>query len=78
MSPALSGSLALWHVKLGDALEIRVGIIFDFYPGLPHIKRIPYVTCSVGLAQACHNMFGLLIHTIHASGTSGFTSMLVN
>ena len=37
MSPTPSGSLALQRVKLGDALEIREGIIFDFYPGLPHI-----------------------------------------
>ena len=35
MSPALSRSSALYHVKLGDALEIRNGIIFDFYWGLP-------------------------------------------
>ena len=36
MSPTLSGSSALQRVKLGDALEIRNGIIFDFYSGLPH------------------------------------------
>ena len=37
MSPTLSGSSVLQRVKLGDALEIRNGIIFDFYLGLPHI-----------------------------------------
>ena len=37
MSPALSGSLALECVKLGDVLEIRDGMIFKFYLGLPHI-----------------------------------------
>ena len=37
MSPALSESSALQRVKLGDALEIRDGIIFDFYLGLPHV-----------------------------------------
>ena len=37
MSSALSGSLALQHVKFSNVLEIRNGIIFDFYPGLPHI-----------------------------------------
>ena len=36
MSPTPSGSLALQHFKLGDVLEIRDGIIFEFYPGLPH------------------------------------------
>ena len=40
MSPALSRGLALWHVKLGDALELPDGIIFDFYPGLPHMYSI--------------------------------------
>ena len=37
MSPTLSRSLALQCVTLGDALEIRNGITFDFYSGLPHI-----------------------------------------
>ena len=37
MSLTLSGSSVLWRVKLGDALEIRNGIIFDFYSGLPHV-----------------------------------------
>ena len=31
MSPTLSVSSALQCVRLGDALEIRNGIIFDFY-----------------------------------------------
>ena len=37
MSTASSGSLALQRVKLGYALEIRDGIVFEFYLGLPHI-----------------------------------------
>ena len=37
MSPTLSGNSALWHVEVSDVLEIRDKIIFDFYPGLPHI-----------------------------------------
>ena len=37
MSPTLSGSSALQRVKLGDALKIRNGILFDFYLGLPHM-----------------------------------------
>ena len=36
MSPAPSG-LALQRVKLGYALKICNGIIFKFYPGLPHL-----------------------------------------
>ena len=38
MNPALSRSLALSHVKLCDALEIRDGIIFNFYSGPPHMS----------------------------------------
>ena len=38
MSPAPSGSLALLRVELADALEIRDALIFDFYPGLPHVS----------------------------------------
>ena len=41
MSPAPSGSLALQHVELGDALEIRDGIIFNFCSGLPHVLFAP-------------------------------------
>ena len=39
MSPAPSRSLAPQCVKLGDALEICDAIIFDFYPGLPHMRK---------------------------------------
>ena len=37
MSPALNGSSAIRRFKHSDVLEIRNGIIFDFYMGLPHI-----------------------------------------
>ena len=37
MSPALNGSSALQHFERSNAIEIRNGIMFDFYPGLPHI-----------------------------------------
>ena len=40
MSPALSGSSAQKCIKLGDALGIRDGIIFDFYSGLPHVVTV--------------------------------------
>ena len=36
MSPAPSNSLALQCVKLSDALVICNGIIFEYYPRLPH------------------------------------------
>ena len=37
MSPALNGRTALQLFKCGNTVEIRHGIMFDFYPGLPHI-----------------------------------------
>ena len=42
MSPTLNGSSALEHFKHGNAIKIRNGIMFDFYPGLPHM----YITVS--------------------------------
>ena len=32
-----NGSSALQHFERGNALEIRDGIMFDFYPGLPQV-----------------------------------------
>ena len=37
MSPALNGSSTIRRFKHSNAIEIREGIIFDFYTGLPHI-----------------------------------------
>ena len=37
LSPALNGSLDIQHFKRSNAIEIRDGITFDFYTGLPHI-----------------------------------------
>ena len=38
MSPALNGSLAIQRFERSDAIEIRDGITFDFYTGLPHVN----------------------------------------
>ena len=37
MSPALNGSTALQRFERSNASEIRNGIMFDFYPGLPYM-----------------------------------------
>ena len=37
MSPAFNGSSVLQHFKRSNVIEIRDEIMFDFYPGLPHI-----------------------------------------
>ena len=36
-SPSLNGSSVLEHFKRSNAIEIRNEIMFDFYPGLPHM-----------------------------------------
>ena len=36
MSSALKGSSAIRHFECGNTIEIRDGIIFDLYTGLPH------------------------------------------
>ena len=37
MSPTLNGISALESFEHGNAIKIHNGIMFDFYPGLPHI-----------------------------------------
>ena len=37
MSPALNGNSMLEHFERSNVSEIRNGIMFDFYPGLPHM-----------------------------------------
>ena len=37
MSPALNKSSVMWCFEHSGAIEIRNGIIFNFYTGLPHI-----------------------------------------
>ena len=38
MNPTLNGSSVIWHFKRSNAIEIRDGITFDFYMGLPHTQ----------------------------------------
>ena len=40
MSPTLNGSSVIRHFEGSNAIEIRDGITFDFYMGLPHILYI--------------------------------------
>ena len=37
MNPALNGGSALEHFERSNLIEIRNGIMFDFYPGLPNM-----------------------------------------
>ena len=55
MSLALNGSFALEHFEHGNAIEIRNGIMFIFYPGLPHIQ---IDIGSIGSANHIHASIG--------------------
>ena len=37
MTPVSNGSSAIRHFKHSDGIEIRYGITFSFYTGLPHM-----------------------------------------
>ena len=51
MSPALNGSSAIRRFERSDAIDIRDGITFDFYTGLPHIQTL--LSCRV---TVCYNI----------------------
>ena len=50
MSPALNGSSTLERLERSNASEIRKGIMFDFYPGLPHML----IEVHVNIVYASH------------------------
>ena len=58
MSPTLNESSAIRHFEHSDAIEIRNGIIFDFYTGLPHMfsdmKKISMLYCRVTRVTVVH------------------------
>ena len=49
MSSALNGSSAIWRFEGSDAIEIRDGLTFDFYTGLPHVNLYCMYICCVFL-----------------------------
>ena len=55
MRPALNGSSALQRFERSNASEIRNGIMFDFYPGLPQIYSGKIFGLLVGLVLYCHH-----------------------
>ena len=53
MGPTLNGSTALQRFKRSNAVEICNGIMFNFYPGLPHIYYY-FLSYVVNAIAACH------------------------
>ena len=66
MSPALNGSSALERFEHSNAIKIRNGIMFNFYPGLPHIHVVNIERCTCVLAPFFVLRFAFSI--IHGSG----------
>ena len=56
MSPTLNGSFALQCFKRGNTVRLRNGIMFVFYPGLPHML------CCLGIL-----LWGLIKYHSHCS-----------
>ena len=57
-SPTLNGSSVLQCFKRDNAIEIRNEIMFDFYPGLPHVcmflgQLVQYPLCIVAIVTTC-------------------------
>ena len=48
MSPALTGSSAIRRFEGSDAIEIRDGITFDSYMGLPELQFV-----AMAIIQIC-------------------------
>ena len=63
MSPALNGSSAIQRFEGSDAIEIRDGITFDSYTGLPHTYfyhieqqiRMMYVRTKIAHTKQCQS-----------------------
>ena len=53
MSPALNGSSAIRRFERSVAIEIRDGITFDFYTGLPHIVVVFHCSACLTSAICC-------------------------
>ena len=50
MSPNLNGSFVLQCSEHGNAIKIRNGTMFDFYPGLPHMADLQ---CAQVVSYRC-------------------------
>ena len=61
MSPGLNGSSVIRRFKHGNAIEIRNGITFDFYTGLPHMYMHTHVHTHK-VSQECCTKMALMIN----------------
>ena len=66
MSPALNGSSTLERFERSDASEIRNRIMFDFYPGLPHVYHLIIAKSHTHLNVKNIIAVGIVTHAVHS------------
>ena len=70
MSPALNGSSTPERFKCSNVSEIRNGIMFDFYPGLPHMynRCMDMTFCKLLMGgYLLGTMYEMRSHSYHMS-----------
>ena len=67
LSPTLNVSSVIWHFKINNVIEIRDGITFDFYTGLPHMLHLSFLS-SFKLTQSI-KLYANLTYTSHMACT---------
>ena len=87
MSPALNGSSALQRFERSNVIEIHNGIMFDFYPGLPHMPSLLSMAslpvqqwsslCPVSILSLQLYLAGWQVHVLYWPNTKHM-SFLVN
>ena len=70
MSPALNESSTLECFERSNASEIRNGIMFDFYPGLPHIYTLYMYLCQFSFFFSLYRRDRLWIAMEYCGGGS--------
>ena len=67
MSPTLNKSSALQHFECSNVVEICNQIMFDFYPGLPHIHQVLYHVLYKTVIFSYISQFSLQLCTTYAT-----------
>ena len=88
MSPALDRSTVIKCFERGNAVKIRNGIMFDFYPELPHtymymfmkmVKKVSIVcACNIVLFLSTISVPHAHLHTYTCAQTRAYTSAHMN
>ena len=58
MNPALNGRTTLQHFERDNTVEICNGMMFNFYPGLPHMNLVKYLYVPMPSLPPTEERFG--------------------